>query len=236
LAVCIAAHSTLAIAQEATPQRPTFTYDTTLAPSGSVELEAGGALSEPSQSLPLTTKWNPGATELSVSFDAVASDGTSTEFGDRISVLARRSFEIDGPWSLGVAPRATFLLRGDSGARLGAIAVAAYASGLDAVVGNVTFDAATDSSETNPATQWDFALDYYRTFGRSARLSRFTAFAGVLHQRPQDEASTVSLMQGVLVRVRPELVLDVAVQEDGIEEGPVRWKALFGLTYNFGRI
>jgi hypothetical protein len=189
---------------EATAQRPPFTFDTTLTPAGTIELELGGAWAESTRSLPLTLKYTPGrgpirTTELSLAFDLVAGvvqgGARQAGFGDRLTFMARHPWKLDAAWSLALAPRLSLLLRDVEGMRAGATAVAAYASGLDAVVGNLTFEAATSPSPTHTANQSDIALDYYRTLGRSGGLARWTSFAGRLHQRPDGAPTLLSLMQ-----------------------------------------
>jgi len=84
--ICIFFLSSLAFAQnndpdvyDATPQRPTFTSDTSTTAPGTLEMELGTVISEDTFVIPITFKYTPAATkgvfhkaEFSVSFDTVA--------------------------------------------------------------------------------------------------------------------------------------------------------------------
>ena len=223
----------------ATPQRPTFTTDTSVTTPGTVELELGGFFAENLGALPTSVKFTPDVsglfhrTEIAVSFDALSSVSTrgdrDTRFGDTLTVAVRRAlYESDG-FSFALAPVATFFLRGEDGARLGGAAIAAYGRGANSIVVNLGLTGATSSSVSNPSVQLDFATDFSRSLSE-----RFTIFAGALLETASESAGAFSLDQGLTFRVRPDVVLDIAVVERGLADGPSALELLLGLTVNLG--
>ena len=231
--------------RQAAPQRPTFTNDTSVTTPGTFELEFGAAAMRNSWGLPSELKFTPdvqGAllreTEFSLGFDALTSMSESGrrlhQFGDQLTFAVRRALHRGEHFSFALAPRATFFLRGEKGARLGAKAIGAWSYGLNAVVANLTYTGATSASDNNSAHQTDIALGYSRTLGESGLPNRFSAFAEYQHEIPSGRTNTVSLIQGVAFRARPDLVLDFAVQQSNLGTGPVEVQFLGGLTVNLG--
>ncbi len=236
---------------EATPQRPTFTSDTSTTAPGTLELEIGTTSSDSFFGLPLTIKYTPDVgglpalagllreTEFSLAFEAVTSISLAgerrTEFGDRLTFALRRPVYRGEQFSLAVAPQATFFVRDGKGARLGATLLGAYSFGRNTAVANFTWTSATSSSATNAAQQYDLAFDLARTLGASGALSRVGVFAGALVENPSNQKAAVSLGQGITYRVRPNWVVDFAVRELGLAEGRADYQILAGLTVNLGR-
>lgn len=240
-------HLTAEPPAEATPQRPSFSNDNSTTAPGTLELELGGSGNAEFFGLPTLLKFTPdvsdgifSGTEFSVGFDSISSveigNDSDTRFGDRIGFAVRRALYQNGGFSFGVAPQAVFFLRGEEGARLGASAIAVYSFGKNSVVANLLWSAATDASENNPRQQTGVIAGYSRTLGSGPRLSRASAFAEFLQEFPSDEPSRVSLMQGVTYRVRPDLVVDFSLQQNGLAATPFDLIFATGLTYNFGRI
>ena len=232
---------------EATPQRPTFTANTTTSVPGTVEMEFGATVSDKFLTLPTTLKYTPEVpqglfhqAEFSVSFDALsnhsAGSGRVTQCGNSLGIVMRRLVYLGDHISVAVAPRILVLLRGDHGLRIGARAIAAYDAGLNSTVVNFTWTAATSSSPTNPEHEYDIALDYSRTLGKSTMFSRWSVFAGVLSEQALHRDAAVSLGQGMSYRFRPGLVGDLAIRETGLGSGWSGYEALLGLTVNLGRV
>ena len=232
--------------QSATPQRPTFTSDASTAAPGTMELEMGTAAWSGFFALPVLLKYTPNSgsgllhqTEFGLAFDAVSSIGMGpdrmTEFGDRIGVILRRPVYSSGPVAFAVAPAATFLLRGDEGARIGATGIAAFGFGSNGAAVNAGWSSATHSSPTNPAHDYFVAADFSRTLGTSGALSRLSPFAGVLYQDTTLDSASVSLGQGLSYRARPNWVLDLGVYEHGFSQGTRDYQVLVGFTINLGR-
>lgn len=146
---------------EATPQRPTFTSDTSTTAPGTLELEIGTTSSDSFFGLPLTIKYTPDVAgllreaKLSLAFEAVTSISLAgvrrTEFGDRLTFALRRPVYRGERFSLAVAPQATFFVRDGKGARLGATLLGVYSFGRNTAIANLTWTSATSSSATNAA-------------------------------------------------------------------------------------
>ena len=232
--------------QAATMQRPTFTSDASTTAPGTMELEMGTASWSGFFALPVLLKYTPfdgsgffHQAEFGVGFDAVSSvdmgPDRMTEFGDRIGVILRRPVYSSGPVVFAVAPQATFLLRGDEGARIGATGIAAFGFGLNGAVVNAGWSSATNSSSSNPAHDYFVAADFARTLGNSGGLTRLIPFVGVLYQDTTHDSASVSLGQGLSYRLRADWVFDVAVHEHGVGLGERDYQILVGFTVNLGR-
>jgi hypothetical protein len=141
----------------ATPQRPTFTADTSTTAPGTLEVEFGATGTSSFRgffALPTNLKYTPDVqsgpfhqAEFSFSFDAVSSmatlAGRQTNFGQTLSLVIRRPVYMGKALSLALAPRSTFFLRDEKGARLGARVLAAYSFGPNNLVANFTWTSAT---------------------------------------------------------------------------------------------
>lgn len=234
----------------ATPQRPTFTADTSTTAPGTVELEFGGTATSSFGgflALPTTVKFTPDVTggvfrhaEFSLGFDSLTSTATAggrdTNFGQTLSFVVRRPIYVGKAFSLAVAPRGIFYLRGDRGARVGARMLAAYGWGRSSVVGNFTWTSATSPSPTNPAQQYDVAFTYGLSLGESGWRERTALFAGFQVEKPKHFDSALSFDQGLSYRIRPNYVVDFAIQQRGIAAGARGYELLFGLTANLGHV
>ena len=224
----------------ATPQRPSFTTNASITAAGTVELELGGAAFNDTFSLPTTVKLTPdlhgsplAGMEWSLSFDSLVREtagvgGRTASFGDRVTLASRRPVYDRGGLALAVAPQVTFFRRGADGVRAGALAIAVHEFGECSLVGNLAWTAATRASDTNPAHQLDWAVGLGRSFGRAS------LFAEALLADPSGAGATVSLMQGVAVTLRPDLVLDFAFQQSAVNS-ETDVGALIGMTLNLGR-
>jgi len=139
-----------------------------------------------------------------------------TKTGNLLSFAIRRPiFEVKN-FSVAFAPQASFFLRDEKGARLGATVFTAYSFGLNAVVTNFTFSNATSSSASNPAQKYELAIDVSRTLGNSGARSKTGIFSGILIEKARKQDSVVSLLQGINYRVKPNLVLDIAFRQVGL--------------------
>lgn len=231
----------------ATPQRPTFTADTSTAAPGTLELESGLTFAKGFFGVPFNFKFVPEVSrgllhrmEFSAGFRGVSSvsfaGGRITRFGESVAFVVRRPvFERTG-FSFALAPRALFFTRDESGARLGLTAIAVYSSGHNGLVANYTWSGATRSSPNNAAGEHEIASDFSRTLGHSGVPGRLAVFGGVFWARPTGRDSIVALGQGISFRVRPNWVLDLAVREEGLGSGPRGYRILAGFTVNPGRI
>jgi hypothetical protein len=235
------------VSHVATPQRPTFTSDTSTTAPGTMEIEFGAAATGSSGgflALPTMIKYTPDVgggilhqAEFSLSFDALernfSGPDTPNRFGRSLLLIVRRPIWAGDRFSLAIAPQALFFLREIDGARVGLTGLVAFSDGPNTVVTNLTWTVATDASTTNPTRKYDVALDYGRALGTSGR---FAVFAGVLTEKPSSSAVVVSMSQGLTYRMRPNLVWDVAIAEEGFGAGPSGYKILGGVTVNVGRL
>ena len=231
----------------ATPQRPTFTTDTSITAPGTLELEFGGTHARGFFSLPAVWKFTPDTnlavfrqTEFSVGFDAltrITTDGRSlTQFGDRIGFAFRRPLYQGENLSMALAPLGLIYLRGSKGGRLGLLMIGTLHGGQHAVVLNVAWSSATSPSKDNPRHLVDFMGDYTYSLAESGFWSRWTVYAGYLLEKASGVESLFSLEQGLTFRLRPELVLDVGIVEQAVIGGKYETLLLVGFTYNFGRV
>ncbi len=234
-----AAAQQAASSHPATPQRPTFTTDTSVTTPGTVELELGGFFAENVGALPTSVKFTPDVsgffhrTEIAVSFDTLSSVKTrgdrETRFGDTLTVAVRRAIYESDALSFALAPVATLFLRGEDGARLGGTAIAAYGRDVNSIVFNLGLTGATSSSPSNPSVQLDLATDFFHSLS-----DRLTIFAGALFEKASESTGAFSLDQGLAFRVRPHVVLDIGIVERGLADGPSALELLLGLTVNLG--
>jgi hypothetical protein len=146
---------------------------------GTFELESGAVYSvSDAYFLPTTLKLTPstntgfwGRTELSANFDMVSSSieegERSTQFSDHLSVAATTVVYGGEELNVALAPTASFFLRGDRGARLGAAAVARVDSGLNSAGVTVSWTGATASSSSNPAGIFDLGVGFGRSLAHS---------------------------------------------------------------------
>jgi hypothetical protein len=178
--------------------------------------------------------------EFSLGFDSlervVDGDQSKIKFGSSLDFNVRRPVWARGGLSFAAAPKAEFFLRENSGASLGGKFIAVYGFGLSSLVLNVEGLGATSPSDTNPAWVAEVAGGYARSLGVSGVWSRFSLAFEMLHGSSKGEADTLSLLQAASYRVRPDLVLDVAVEQRGLRAGDFEMVLQGGLTYNVGRI
>ena len=101
-----------------------------------------------------------GRTEYSAAFDAIDSVALAgqrtTQFKDRATLAANAVLKDGEKLDIAIQPAATFFLRGESGAPLGATAIVRYDVGCHSMGATMTWTAATAPSPTNPAGTWDF--------------------------------------------------------------------------------
>ena len=167
--------------------------------------------------------------EWSVSFDGLIDEtGRDPRFSDEIVLGVRKAVFESGDFSLALAPSIALHSREAKGARGGLSAIGVYAFGSNTLIGNLTWIGATDPAEGDPSQQLDWAGGVARSFGRTA------LFAEALYEDPAGLGNTLSLMQGLSFAVRPNVVLDFALQQSGVN-GEAHLGTQFGLTVNLGR-
>ena len=196
--------------------------------------------------LPVMLKFTPDITsgilrntELSVSFESLESDfgkpETKTGFGDALLFTMRRPVWSRDSFSVAVAPLAEFVLGDTNGIRLGLLGVTSYSSGLDSVVANFSF-LSSPLFSANKGQEYDFAIDYSHTMGLAGTASRIGVFVGILIEKSKQMGKSISMSEGITYRMRPNLILDVAIVENGLAGGTAGYEVLAGLTVNLGRL
>lgn len=220
-----------------------------IAQPGTVELDWASQYSWTTATFtgPAALKFTPegdsvllGRTEYSVAFDSVESDiddgGRATHFSDRVTVAAT-SVIFDSPhFDIAVAPQVTAFLREESGARLGAIAIARYDGRIGTASLTGGWTAATTSSDNNPAGLWDFGGGYGRRLGNSSFARRLSPHATCLWEKATGFRRTISVFGGVEYQMTERLAFDVSGQRIGLSGGPPDRQVVVGLTANFGRL
>src|SRR5258708_7564844 len=145
--------------------------NTLITQPGTIELDWGNDYSSTSDNytMPSTLKYTPegkhilwGRTEYAAGFDTVSSavenDARIAHFGDRLTFTAT-SVLFDGEkLDFAVAPYASALLRGESGWRVGATAIARDDAGRNTPRVTASWSGATGPSPSNPPRTFHLSL------------------------------------------------------------------------------
>ena len=198
---------------------------------GTLEVEWNNTLGPNSYYQPQTWKYSAGRTEYSLGFDAMAHDSGVTHLSDHLTATATTVL-YDGPHlDIALAPQATFLLRNDSGVRLGATLITRYDFGKNSVSGSFGWTGATVASASNPAG----TADAIAGFGR--RVTRhITAYASMQWERSSSLPSYLSVFEGAEYEIASRLAANVYGQHYTLTHGVPYPHCGVCLTYNFGRI
>src|SRR5882672_9102823 len=243
-----------AIFQRSSNPRSTITLqkrlhvNTLITEPGTIELDWGNDYSFTSDSytMPSTLKYTPegkhvlwGRTEFAAGFDTVSSavenDARIAHFGDRLTFTAT-SVLFDGEkLDLAVAPFASAFLRGESGMRVGATAIARYDSGRNSTGVTVSWSGATVASPSNPAGTFDAGLGYGRRLKASGFLGHFSPHGNVVLEKSTGVDRTVSLFEGVEYQITETFALDFSGQHFNVSGGTVDHQIVVGITVNLGR-
>jgi len=222
--------------------------NTLITQPGTVEFDWGNDYSSTSDNytMPSTLKYTPegkhilwGRTEYAAGFDTVSSavenDARIAHFGDRLTFTAT-SVLFDGEkLDFAVAPYASALLRGESGWRAGATAIARYDVGRNSAGVTVSWSGATVASPSNPAGTFDAGLGYGRRLKASGFLGHFTPHSNVVYEKSTGADRTVSLFEGVEYQITEKFALDFAGQHFNVAGGPIDHQIVVGITVNLGR-
>ena len=201
-----------------------------------MDIEWGGAFSESgTDTMPAAIHYTPegpsifwGRTEFSASFDSLNYDGTVRHFGDRAS-FAATTVLVDGKHlDIAIAPMASFLLRGDSGVRAGATAIARYDAGRHSGGVTLSWTGATSPSATNPAGTFDLG------FGYGYNLGKITPHANWVWERSTGISRQISIFEGVEWQVNDPLAIDFSVQHVSLWGGARDTQYVVGVTVNTG--
>ncbi len=218
-----------------------------IAEPGTVELDWGSLYSYTTGAftLPSALKFTPagntlfrGRTEYSVGFDSVASavnaGSRSTQLSDHLT-FAATSVLFDSPhFDIALAPQVSAFLRNESGARLGATAIARFDSGGNSVGATLGWTAATSATDTNPAGVWDFGAGYGRRLARLGVLGRFTPHVNAVLERSTGFEQSLAAFCGVEYKITERVAIDASGQRYGLAGGAPDRQFLLGLTINLG--
>ncbi len=211
--------------------------NTLITPPGTAEIEYGGSFSwDGSFTLPMTLHYTPegpyawwGRTEFAVAFDSLSHD-SATKFGDRASVAATCVVHDGDKLDIAIAPQASFLWHGDSGARIGATAIARYDAGRNSAGVTFTWTGATHASTTNPAGTLDVGAGYGRRLMASGPLSHLTPHVNALYEKSSGTDRQVSLFEGVEYQVTDPFSVDFSFQQIALWGGQTSNQFVVGMT------
>lgn len=206
--------------------------NTLITEPGTMEFEWGGAFSTGGNfTFPSDIKYTPegpymfwGRTEFSVSFDSLASavqfDDRATQFSDRMTLAANCVLHDGKELDIAIAPQTSFFLRGESGLRLGATALARYDHGRNSAGVTVTWTAATAASPTNPAGTLDIGFGYGRRLMAHGALAHLTPHVNWLWERSTGGGSAqISIFEGVEYQITDNVAVDFSAQHFSVWGG-----------------
>ncbi|MBZ5728466.1 MAG: hypothetical protein LAP87_26225 [Acidobacteriia bacterium] len=181
-----------------------------------------------------------GRTEFSAIFDSLASDvdgqHRTTHFGDCATFAATCVVHDGDKLDFALAPQVSALLRGDSGARLGATAIARYDSGRSSAGVTLGCTAATASSASNPAGTLDFGAGYGFRLKPGGALGHLTAHANWLYEKSTGVEREISLFEGLEYQITEKVAVDFSGQHLSVWGGSRDHQIAVGLTVNTGRL
>lgn len=196
--------------------------------------------------MPTTLKFTPGTgtgfwgrTELSASFDSVYSASVasqrSTQFSDHITVASTSVVYAGQKWNVALAPVATFYWRDEKGARLGAVAIARYDSGLNTAGFSLSWSSATSPSPINPAGTLDLIGGYGRKLANAGAMSHLTPYGNIVYERSSGGLHGLSLVEGLEYQVNEKVAFEMAAQQLSYSGNSLDYQFILGMTVNFGQ-
>ncbi|MBZ5579281.1 MAG: hypothetical protein LAP40_22190 [Acidobacteriia bacterium] len=223
--------------------------NTLITEPGTAEIEWGSldSFSSGNFTLPAAFKYTPqghriiwGRTEYSLAFDSVSvadlGGGRITQFSQSLTATATSVLHDGEKLDIAIAPQAVFFLRGEQGARLGAIAIARYDTGRHSMGVTVSWSAATHISASNPAGTLDVGLGYGRRLAAGGLLGKFTPHCNAVWERSTGLDRVVSVFEGVEYQMTERLAFDLSGQHFGINGNTPDHQIAFGITLNVGRL
>jgi hypothetical protein len=217
--------------------------NTLITEPGTMEIEWGGAFSSDGSFTFLTAiHFTPegthawwGRTEFSASFDSLSYNQVN-HFGDRATFAATCVVHDGEMLDIAIAPQATYLLRGDSGTRAGATAIARYDVGRSSAGVSFTWTGATNPSPTNPAGTFDLGAGYGFRLKPSGPLGHLTPHMNWLYEKSTGNSHQVSLFEGIEYQVKDPFAIDFAVQHISLWGNQPDTQFVIGLTVNSGHL
>jgi hypothetical protein len=213
-----------------------------IAEPDTMDVEYGGAFSwDGSFTLPMALHFTPeghhvwwGRTEFTAAFDSVSSND-GVHFGDRATFAATCVVKDGEKLDIAIAPAASFLLRGDSGARLGATAIARYDVGRSSAGVTVTWSVATRSSPSNPPRTLDLGAGYGFRLAPAGALGHLTPHVNAVWEKSTGIQRQISIFEGIEYQITDPVAVDFAIQHISLWGGVPDRQFVIGLTVNTGR-
>ncbi len=223
--------------------------NTLITEPGTVEVDWANLFSVTSgdYAMPSAIKYTPegstipwGRTEYSIAFDTLAATdaggGKLVRFSQAVSITGTAVL-IDGEkLDIAIAPQASFFLRDESGARLGATAIVRYDSGRNSTGFTLGWSGATHSSATNPAGTLDAGFGYGRNLSGSPLLEKFTPHTNMIWERSTGVPGAVALFEGVEYQMTDRVAFDLSGQHFGLRGATPDNQVVVGMTVSLGRL
>ncbi len=211
--------------------------NTLIAAPGTMEIEYGGSFSWGGGfALPMAFHYTPeghhawwGRTEFIVGFDSITHD-SATQFGDRSTFAATCVIRDGDKLDIALAPQASLLLRGDSGARIGATGIARYDAGRTSAGVTFTWTGATHSSPSNPAGVFDLGTGYGFRLKPSGALGHLTPHVNALYEKATGAGRQISLFEGVEYQVTEPFAIDFSLQHIALGGAQPDTQFVVGIT------
>ncbi len=223
--------------------------NTLITQPGTVEVDWSSlySFSTANFAMPSAVKYTPtgnhivwGRTEYSVAFDSITSSeaggGRLTQFSQAVTLTAVSVLHDGEKLDIAVAPQSTFYLRDESGARLGALAIARYDSGRNSLGVTAGWSGATHSSPSNPSGTFDAGFGFGRQLAGAPWLGKLTPHFNAEWERSTGQTRIALAVEGIEYQITGRLAFDVAAQQVA-ETGtaPDRQIAV-GITLNLGSV
>jgi len=216
---------------------------------GTIEVDWSSlySLSTTNFSMPSAIRYTPegshviwGRTEYSAAFDTVTSAEVGgsrlTQFSQALTLTATSVLHDGEKLDIALAPQATFFLRDESGARLGAVAIARYDSGRNSTGATVSWSAATANSPSNPANTFDVGFGYGRQLAGSRLLEKFTPHFNAEWEKSTGAGRVLLAFEGIEYQITERLAFDLSAQHVALAGNAPDHQIAFGMTLNLGRV
>ncbi len=221
--------------------------NTLITEPGTVEIDWASLYSFGSANfaMPSAIKYTPvgshilwGRTEYSIAFDSLDvvdfGGGRLTQFSQTATLTATAVVHDGEKFDIAIAPQVTFFLRDESGARLGAIAIARYDFGQNTVGTSLSWSGATHPSPTNPAGTFDAGIAFGRRLAPGGALGHLTPHINVVWERSTGFAHVLSVFEGVEYQITERVAVDFSAQHFAAAGGTTDHQAVIGMTVNLG--
>jgi hypothetical protein len=223
--------------------------NTLITEPGTAEVDWGGlySFSTTNFAMPSGIRYTPagshiiwGRTEYSVAFDTVISADVGgsrlTKFSQAVTLTATSVLHDGEKLDIAIAPQATMFLRDESGARLGAVAIARYDTGRNSIGGTVSWSGATHHSDSNPAGTLDLGVGFGRQLSGSSLLEKFTPHFNAEWEKSTGQNGALLAAEGIEYQVIEQLAFDIAAQHFASAGRAPDHQLSFGMTLNLGKV